>query len=347
MAFALFEPLFKKIDSIAQTFVNDFSTRVIAEATPFVLTGLSISFLLMSILIMRGVIQRPLMDFLGRSISIAVIVSFSISGGLYQSQLTQVIVSAPDELASKLIGSDNISSAANVIDKAADSGFKKAGEAADLVGLSASGVMFAFIWLVIIVVTAIMAAVGGAFMISAKLALALLAGIGPFFIAALIFKPTQRFFEQWMGQVLTYGFLIVFFSAMFGLMMSIFTNYMDDVKLDGIQNVSYTVGGCLILGTVTIFLLFQLPKIAASLSGGMSLSHGQISKLAGQALSSMMSSSPPNQNSGSGGGGGGGAPRREVHGSGSGSGGGASGSSGRAPGSGGKPAGHFKGDRAA
>jgi type IV secretion system protein VirB6 len=121
----------------------------------------------------------------------------------------------------------------------------------------------------------------------------------------LVFKSIAKFFDAWIGQVLSYAFLIVMFSAVFGLMMSIFTGYMKDVALDGEQNVAYTVGGCLILAIVMVVVLLQLPGIASSLGGGVSLGFLQelrsIRNAAGSAANAMYKSG----GSGAGGSGGG------------------------------------------
>lgn len=273
MAFALFTPLFAKIDAVSQTFVADISTKVIAQMTPFLTIGLTLSFMFTALLIARGVIDRPIMDFLGRSITIAIITSIALAGGLYQTQIADVITSAPDDLASALITSPTQgSAAAQLIDKAASEGFDKAGAAWEQGSIiSTSGLMYCVFGLIIFLSTAVLVAVGGAFILMAKLGLALLAGVGPFFVFSLLFKATARLFESWIGQVFNYAMLIVLFSAVFGLCMSIFTGYVSDVQFDGVQNVAYTLGGLVILVVAMALVLLQLPKIAGALAGGVSL----------------------------------------------------------------------------
>lgn len=272
MAFQIFTPLFNKIDLATATFVTDISSRTIAEVTPIVTSGLTLVFILYGFLIIRGTVEMPVMDFLGRSVRVGIITSVALTGGLYQSHLADAIMKTPDELASALIpGGTQGAGAAALIDQAAEKGMDVAGEAFDKAGfLKADGLIYGFFGLLIIVVTGILIAIGGAFILIAKIALALLAGLGPLFIAALLFQATQRFFEMWAAQIFNYGLLIVIFSSVFGLMMDIFTSYIGDIKFDGIASVSYTLGGAVILSVAMIIVLLQLPSIATGLAGGLS-----------------------------------------------------------------------------
>lgn len=120
--------------------------------------------------------------------------------------------------------------------------------------------------------TVILTSVGVAYLLMAKVALSILAGLGPLFIVALIFPATERFFNLWLGQVLNYILLVVLYAAAFGFMMSIFKGYMEQTKMDGLMNVACTVGGVGILSFSMLIVLRQLPSMAASLAGGAALS---------------------------------------------------------------------------
>jgi hypothetical protein len=111
----------------------------------------------------------------------------------------------------------------------------------------------------------------GAFILLAKIALAILAGFGPLFILALLFKSTSRFFEAWCGQVLSYGLLVVLISAVFGVMMQMFTGFMDSMKVDESQNLFWNVGGCGCLALACVVIVIQIPSIAASLANGVGI----------------------------------------------------------------------------
>jgi type IV secretion system protein VirB6 len=276
MAFQLFTPLFNKIDTATASFVTTFSGNTIAEITPVVTVALTLTFVLYALAIINGKIEMPIMDFLSRSVRVAIISSIALAGGLYQTQIADAIQKTPDEFASALLGSPSGPTAASIVDDAAGKGFDRAAEAFEKAGFfEDDGITYAFFGTLILLSTAVLTAIGGAFILLAKLLLAILAGIGPLFIVALLWQATARFFEMWAGQVLNYGLLIVLFAAVFGLMMGIFGQYMNDMKFDGTQNVAYALGGSVILAVAMVVLLLYLPSLASGLAGGVAANVAQ------------------------------------------------------------------------
>lgn len=275
MAFSLFAPLFQKVDTATQAFVSDISANAIATITPFVTLGLTLGFIAYAILIIRGAVDMPILDFLARSLRIAIVVSVALAGGLYQSQIASAIIELPNSLAVALITDPTEGAgAAGIIDVAAGKGFDAAGRAFKQSSFfSADGLLYGIFGIMIILATAVIVAIGGAFILLAKLALALLAGLGPLFIVALLWQPTSRFFEMWVGQVLNYVLLVVLFSAVFGLMMSIYGGYVEGIKFESGVNVAYSLGGAFILSAAMVLILMQLPGIAGALAGGVGLSY--------------------------------------------------------------------------
>lgn len=273
--FKLFGPLFDKVDTATSSFVSEISSNAIATVTPFVTAGLTVSFIAYAILIIRGAVEMPVMDFLGRSIRIGLIVGVALAGGLYQSDIAEVITSLPNDLAVSLISDPTHgASAANLIDKAAEKGFTAAGEAFKKAGFfEDNGLVYALFALIILLATAILVAIGGAFVLLSKVALALLAGLGPLFILGMLWQPTVRFFELWLAQTINYGLLVVLFSAIFGFMISIYTNFVSDIQFGEGINFAYSLGGALILSVAMIMILLQLPSIASGLAGGVGMGY--------------------------------------------------------------------------
>lgn len=275
MAFALFGPLFSKIDTAVSTFVGQISSNAISTITPFVTVGLTLGFIAYAIAIIRGAIDMPVMDFLARSVKIGIIVSIAGAGGLYQSQIADAITALPDGLATALISDPaQGSKAANIIDEAAGKGFDAAARAFEQSSFfSSDGLLYGIFGIIIIVATAVVVAIGGAFILLAKVAMALLAGIGPLFIFCFLWQPLAKLFDMWVGQVLNYVMLTVLFSSLFGLMMSIYGGFVEGVRFEEGVNVAYTLGGTLILSAAMVLVLLQLPGIASALAGGVSLSY--------------------------------------------------------------------------
>ncbi len=272
-SFNLFSSLFQRIDQVTATFVTDISQKTIVAITPVVTVGLTLTFIAYGLLIIRGAVEMPVTEFIARSLRIAIIISIALAGGLYQSDIAGLIGSVTDDLASALVSGQE-GDAGKVIDTATGHGLDRAGEAFNKGGFFVeNGYAYYVLAAIIFMVTGFLAAVGGAFIILAKVALAVLAGLGPLFIVAMLFQPTYRFFELWLGQVVNYGLLIVLFAIVFGLIMSIYGNYIANITFDGQQNVWYAVGGVLALGLASAVIVLQLPGIASGLAGGVGLSY--------------------------------------------------------------------------
>jgi type IV secretion system protein VirB6 len=274
MKFTVFSQLFETIDEATKTFVHDIATRCVAEITPVVTVALILSFIAYGLLIMRGAIGMPVSEFLWKAFRIAIIVNIALAGGLYQSKIADIICALPDDLATALIVKPSQGeTAVSLMDEAAGVGFDCAGMAFNKAGIfSFEGLTYCVIGVLVSLMTAVLVAVGGAFLLMAKISLSILAGLGPLFIVALVFPATERFFNLWLGQVVNYVLLVVLYAAVFGLMMEIYKTYMTSFAFDGFVNISHALGGVCILSFSMLVILRQLPSIAASLAGGAALS---------------------------------------------------------------------------
>jgi len=278
--FRLFTPLFAELDRITATFTRDVSSRLIVGITPVLSIALTVWFITWGLLVMRGVVQQPVREFLGKVIRTSLIVSVALGAGLYQRDIAEVIRSVPDDLAALVTGGEaslsfsadpfsTESSQAALIDRAAGQGLGKAEDAFEKGGLmTQQGIAFYTFGVLILLATVIMVGVGGALILVAKVMLALLAGLGPLFIAALLFDATRRFFDRWVAMVATYGLIVVLFACVFTFMLAIFANYMTGVALDGNMNVAYGIGGALVLTIVSVAILRELHHLAVGLGGG-------------------------------------------------------------------------------
>lgn len=292
MAFTLFAPLFSEFDAATATYVNDISTRMVATITPVISVGLTVGFLFYSLAVIRGTVQMPISDLLWRCFRIGVIVSIATAGGLYQRSIAGAIIATPDALAQALVGNNavNTSSAGGVLDATAGKAFDVAARQWEKASVfSKQGIMYVVYSGLIIVSTAVLISIGGAFLIMAKVAIAILVGVGPLFIFMLLWQPTQRFFEMWAGQILNYSLLIILMSVLFLFLMGIYGNYMSDITPDSnTMNEVYTLAGALVITGISALIFLQLPSIAGALSGGIGLSYMSEGRAIKQGISKSM-----------------------------------------------------------
>lgn len=270
MAFSVFQDLFAEVDAATSVFVSDVVARLIVELTPVVTVGLSLAFIVYGLAIIRGAIDLPVMNFLGRAVQIGIITSIALAGGLYQARIAAAIQTVPDAFTQAIL-SDPSAVAANVIDAAGEKGLNRATEAFEKSALfSSDGIAYLVLAVIYGFSTAIMLIVGGGLILMAKFMLALLAAFGPMAILALLFEPTRQLFDRWMGQIVGAGLTIVFVGAIFGLLLSIYGRLMDGLDW-GTTNIGWHMGGAIIITGVGVMVLLQASSIAAALGGGLSL----------------------------------------------------------------------------
>lgn len=267
------QELFTLINDITSTYISEVSTKAITELTPVIVAGMTITFITYGMMIIRGAIDHPIMDFIGQSIRIGIILVIGMAGGLYQSEISPALQTLPDDLAT--LFSSESSTVANSIDATAQAGFSITSEAFAKAGFfSGEGIVYAFLGVFIASTTAVVLAIGMTTIITAKIALALLAGLGPFFIFALLFKPTHRLFDQWIGQILTYSLTIIMTSIVFGLILQILSQLVAEVDW-GQTNIGWFLGTNIMIAIFSVMILIQIPTIAGALSSGVALGYLQ------------------------------------------------------------------------
>ena len=110
--------------------------------------------------------------------------------------------------------------------------------------------------------------------ILAKIAVALLLAVGPVFILLLIFSNTKNLFEGWLRTLLNYAIIPIFVYALLALLLTL-----AETPLKAMENnigadspvITY-IAPFLFVSFVSVMLLAQIMNIAASITGGLSLS---------------------------------------------------------------------------
>ena len=107
-----------------------------------------------------------------------------------------------------------------------------------------------------------------------KLAVAILLAVGPFFILMLIFKNSQSLFEGWLRTLLNYAVIPVFVYALLALLLTIAEEPLKYLESNTSPNDALLtpIGSFMFVCMVSVFLLMQIMNIAASITGGLSLS---------------------------------------------------------------------------
>ncbi|CAB5283737.1 TrbL/VirB6 plasmid conjugal transfer protein [Burkholderia multivorans] len=126
--------------------------------------------------------------------------------------------------------------------------------------------------------------------VMARMLLDLVLGLGPVFIACAAFSPTARFFEAWTAKVVNYALLQVLVAAFLGMALTAFSADLAPLHATSapggdasavMQGISAALNdaaaaatalGLFATGVFLAMVGWQLPSVAAGLSGGATLS---------------------------------------------------------------------------
>jgi type IV secretion system protein VirB6 len=101
-------------------------------------------------------------------------------------------------------------------------------------------------------------------------ALAIVLGLGPIFIALLLFDSTKRFFEGWMGQALNYMFVFALVASAVNIMFALWMPALNYALANNSEGFSALLP-MLLMGGVAFVVLMQVPAIAFGLAGGVQI----------------------------------------------------------------------------
>lgn len=107
-----------------------------------------------------------------------------------------------------------------------------------------------------------------------KVAVAILLAVAPFFILLLIFANTRNLFEGWLRTLINYAIIPVFVYALLALLLTIAEPPLQNLEnnLSGDANTLSYIGPFFFMSVISVLLLMQIMNIAASITGGLSLS---------------------------------------------------------------------------
>ncbi|WP_323011492.1 type IV secretion system protein [Castellaniella sp.] len=257
------------IDVVAQSVSN--LTEVIYEPLTLFVT---ISLMLYAYAVMRGLIQEPISDFFWRATKISIVSSIVFTGGVYAKDIVEILISLPNDLSAAVLGQQGlnniISDMLNEITKVSKSSFEKIDFWSDI---PLSLLLVASV-VIMTLCASFLAVVSSLVLIVVKVSMALLACVGPIFIACAVFDYSKGLFDKWVSQCINYTMLGLLFTLLFQVVMKLnLTLVRASVGwIDG-GNVQVTaiIFAYIFVFGASIYIFLQLPTIASALSGGFGL----------------------------------------------------------------------------
>lgn len=230
--------------------------------------SVGISLIIYGFLVATQQIPTPFGLALLRIFKIVFIVALLEAGGFYQTQIMDAMLSLPDELMRVVTGSTTL--ARDALADFHNTGLETATRLGDRapnmlteIGLS---ILFSIVSIVVTLIYTLVTIIGVLMMSVTKIGMALVIMVGPIFIAAYLFEPTKKFFNQWLEQTLYFSLYASLFSLMFALVMSML-GYIQNILLDMTQapeiNILQILGAVIFIGVLAAFLL-KLPQVITS-----------------------------------------------------------------------------------
>lgn len=295
------------------TYLNDALAAIIAVYAGVVSwisgplrVGVTIYIILLGFAILRGAVEYPFREFVYRGMKLAALV-FAVTT-LYGASVGLFAMDGLPRDVAQAVGGPNVNGLGDFFDqivRGASATVDKITEIQDartaaagknLIGLPNNiiEIFFTGIYCLVLLVMAILsAALGFTICAFALFALALLAAVGPIFVAALLFDSTRAFFFAWLGSAISYLMLVAF-----ALLLTIFIrNTGEDFMSQafaGDTNIPVIAIRAIAFYILGFFFFLQIPGLAAGLGGGgaslatqfANASTGNIVPTAGRAFSS-------------------------------------------------------------
>lgn len=274
----IFEWMGESIDMTLNAFVQVTSGNVISMFTDIFIYGGTLTLVMMGFAIIFGYVEAPASNFMKTCGKFIVIGGLAMSSPTYLSWVVEALRGLETGVADAFSASGSSTSATSVyqvLDKAVSDGFQIGGDMLDKMGKRRWYEIGMVFWdllnaLIIYAATLIIAIPAGAMVIVAKIMLTLMLGIGPFFIAMLMFPVTAKWFDSWFGQVMTYIMQIALVTTVLGMGMKFFSALTAKVLAVTTDHPIATMLEILIVTGVTLFLLQRAYEAASHLAGGVS-----------------------------------------------------------------------------
>lgn len=283
MDIVLFKKAFEVVDQTLASYVGDHVAAVASTIAPAIYSGMGIYVMFYGFLHIIGKVQEPVMEFMVKTLKMAIIVSLSVGLAEYNTLIVDNFNDSSAALASAF-SMANQGDFGGVLDKTLSDFMTLAAK-----WFSDLGIVTALVALVIMLTGIILTAYAAYLVMLSKLCLGILFSIGPLYIASLLFDSTRKFFDSWISAIINHALVGVFVVAADTLIIHITRQLSGDTNsLPSTANFA-DFAPLLAMAVVSILVLGQVTGLAAGLSGGMSLATMGVGRMMGRVIFKGMS----------------------------------------------------------
>jgi len=270
--FKIFQYLLDRVSELLNSFVNEAAGNAVSAISPFVIVAFMVAILWYSYKVMFGQIEQPVSQLIMKCLTWSLVMSAALSTGAYQSNIAGIVQTLPNDVAAAVApgGTTSDGTLGSLLDTIVNTGINKAKEVWSIkTGRFDFGgaILYKGIGAGILLWTLLITITGFMMLMLATVAVAFLAAIGPFFIAALLFDSTRNFFWAWISQVLYWVAYMVLFALCALFILNLYKYYIDEIVTDRAN----LIPAVLTINVVSLFgfvIFFMIPRIASGLTGG-------------------------------------------------------------------------------
>lgn len=279
--------------------LNQFLTGYVANVVsqlcgylwPLGLAMLTLYIATYGLAVMRGEVSEPLEVFAWKVVKLGLTMTVALSSGFYMPNINGAFESLQNGMAtvfvsgsgtgtfSEITTSDGAFVALDVVFQKGTIAVNKLWEATSWTSLD---VFFASV--IFTIGMDIYLFIGGAVTVIAKIFLSFALAIGPAAVLCLMFKPTAKFFDSWLGFALSACVMTWFVFFAMGLSLYVVDQVIVDLtakgafdpEATGADLVSPVEGAMamLVIYVLMAILVWQSPRLASALTGGPAVSSG-------------------------------------------------------------------------
>lgn len=263
-----FGNVFEHIDKVVQTMLLGKTAEVMSVFSPLLGATFTVYLAFVVISYFDNPAQQIILDLFKRVFAWALIIAFSFNVAQYNEYVVPVITHFGEYLSAKFAGAsqEQVSNGFDVmLTQMIDAIGQKYQEVDtfDIGGYIMLGIQI-FFMLPMFVVFSVLA---GAYLLIGKVISAILAIVGPVFIALFLFPATRQYTMNWIGQVVTYNLLIFLTNVLVG----VFIEYMQSAIGSEFKITFYNAFIISVGSGLFFVVLLKIPELSSLLGGGINM----------------------------------------------------------------------------
>jgi type IV secretion system protein VirB6 len=111
--------------------------------------------------------------------------------------------------------------------------------------------------------------------VMSKMAIAILLAVGPIFVILITFDSTRKFFDAWIGQIMSFSFNVMLLAGVLKLIVTLLQSYLTTISPLITQAENPSIAALVpifIFCGIAILVLMQISAMGSALGGGIALS---------------------------------------------------------------------------